>query len=296
MRFVEQSAELWRQEDSYEGMLRHIERCGRVAYKSEMSDNIEDTKKFVENLQKNGHDSVLEHGTVYMETYLHNLQDLNTDTFYNRFKDSYSKISYILIGEPERRNRVLITTNYRVHRVYWGDHDLSEPFAKRYTMHLITSIGIVRELLRHRKFSFTNESTRFCSYGKNRFGNELTFVQPYWLNENTPPAVRLHYLTILSDIEEFYIGATNGKLKTTVLKSSNNEEERIHEFTPLQAQQVRGILPLDIKSEIVMTGFEDDWKHFFDLRLYGKTGKPHPDMVILAQKIKDEFERNGINF
>lgn len=43
-----------------------------------------------------------------------------------------------------------------------------------------------------------------------------------------------------------------------------------------------------------MTGFESDWKHFFDLRLYGKTGKPHPDMEYLAKLIYDKFVENGI--
>ena len=58
-------------------------------------------------------------------------------------------------------------------------------------------------------------------------------------------------------------------------------------------QQAREVLPLCTKSELIMTGFIDDWKHFFDLRYFGKTGKPHPDMYIIAEQLYNQFkERN----
>ena len=40
-----------------------------------------------------------------------------------------------------------------------------------------------------------------------------------------------------------------------------------------------------------MTGFEDDWNNFLDVRLKGTTGKPHPDMIELAQMIQDELNK-----
>ena len=61
-----------------------------------------------------------------------------------------------------------------------------------------------------------------------------------------------------------------------------------HKYPP---QAAREVLPLCTKSELIMTGFEDDWKDFLDKRLKGTTGKPHPDMVELAQMIQDELNK-----
>lgn len=288
MRLVKQSAEYIPQQEGIGGIRKQIEKAGRICYKSEDKITEDSSKEFVKRIIDNGHYAMLEHGTVYLKI-SHN-DDFGLILFINPYTycAHYDDNDYC-------------TTNLRVlkeHDAMWVlDKYLCEPLPeheKRHTMHLTTSIGIVRELLRHRKFSFANESTRYCAYNKDKFGNELTFIWPYWLNKDTPSSVKVCYAKILADINDFYIGATNGKLKTTIFRSPTDYEERINEFIPLQAQQVRGILPLDIKSELVMTGFESDWKRFFDLRLYGKTGKPHPDMLILAQLIKDEFEKNGI--
>ena len=59
-------------------------------------------------------------------------------------------------------------------------------------------------------------------------------------------------------------------------------------------QEARAVLPNPTKTEILMTGFASDWRFFFDLRYYGKTGKPHPDMVILAGKAREEYIKAGI--
>lgn len=280
MRLVEQSAELWQQEDSYEGMLRHIERCGRVAYKSEMSDNIEGTKKFVKNLIDKVHMSVLEHGTRYItlpigkETY---------DLFSYCSNNEYSYVS------PVKDDDLFstITTNYRVIQespILWDMNYFTQPFKshkKRYTMHLVTSIGIVRELLRHRKFSFTNESTRYIKY------DNIEFIKPHWYEQ----------FDCKCDDKGYRKDGTSDMFTTSDFKEylmSSQCHYTAALMAGMQPQQAREMLPLCTKSEIVMTGFEDDWEHFFDLRLYGKTGKPHPDMVTLAQKIKDEFEKNEI--
>ena len=279
MKLVEQSAELWRQEDGYEGMLRHIERCGRVAYTSEMSDNIEGTKKFVKNLIDKDHTSVLEHGTVYLKVPFFGIEGLNDNSFFLKYsKNPYSKM---IIDFGALEDLMFITTNYRVEMNYSNLHGPVERFKQRYTMHLVTSIGIVRELLRHRKFSFTNESTRYIRY------DNIEFIKPHWYEQ----------FDCKCDDKGFRKDGTSDMFTTSDFKeylmmSQSNYAAAL--IAGMQPQQAREILPLCTKSEIVMTGFEDDWKYFFDLRLYGKTGKPHPDMVILAQKIKDEFERNGI--
>lgn len=173
--------------------------------------------------------------------------------------------------------------------------------ARRYTVRFITSIGIVRELLRYRRFSFANESTCYCNYSKERHGGEISYIVPYWLNvptgiaywhdgicwriqqdENNPmkwfsvipqekfpekeAAVASSYLDALSDSEKKYI---------SLLRQG------------CQSQQARDVLPLATKSELVMTGFEDDWKYLIDIRHEEVTGKVHPDMkLLMAQLIR----------
>ena len=55
------------------------------------------------------------------------------------------------------------------------------------------------------------------------------------------------------------------------------------------------MLPNALKTELVMTGFVSDWKHFFRLRSrIAKTGKPHPQAQELADPLMDEFVKRGI--
>ena len=165
-----------------------------------------------------------------------------------------------------------ITTNYRVLYEHGWTKDLQywcEPtdnHVKRYTFRLTTSISIVRELLRHRVFSFANESTRFINYNKK---GEFYFIKPYWFENDTKG-----YIEELLHVCENSIQAYNTLL-----------------YTGLPPQAAREVLPLCVKSELIMTGFEDDWNNFLDVRLKGTTGKPHPDMVELAQMIQDELNK-----
>ena len=59
-------------------------------------------------------------------------------------------------------------------------------------------------------------------------------------------------------------------------------------------QQARDVLPNATKTELIMTGFAYDWRHVMDLRLFGKTGAPHPDMIGLMQKAQKAMQEAGI--
>ena len=61
----------------------------------------------------------------------------------------------------------------------------------------------------------------------------------------------------------------------------------------LKPQDARGVLPNATKTEIVVTGFESDWEHFFDLRAIGTTGAPHPDIKKLAIELQEKL--NSVN-
>lgn len=149
------------------------------------------------------------------------------------------------------------------------------------------------ELVRHRTFSFCQESTRFCNYSKDKFGNEITFIIPSWedVSENDANA----FLALLGaggemneegkKIYPFYRSLQYAE--TSYLRMLENG------YTPQQARQV---LPNALKTEICVCGDEDAWAHFFALRYYGITGRPHPDMLKVSTMLKEAFEKKGIQF
>ena len=121
-----------------------------------------------------------------------------------------------------------------------------------------------------RVFSFAQESTRYCNYSKDKFGNELTFIQPCWIEDNQDTYDRWCFYESLSKAEEVYF---------RLLK---------HGWTP---QQARAVLPNALKTELVMTGFVSDWAEFFKQRTnkLAVTGKPHPSAAELADPLYQEF-------
>ena len=118
--------------------------------------------------------------------------------------------------------------------------------------------------------SFAQESTRYCNYSnKDKFGNEITFIQPCWIEDNQDTNDRWCFYESLSKSEEVYF---------RLLK---------HGWKP---QQARAVLPNALKTELVMTGFVEDWKHFFFLRC---PLSAHPQARELAISLSEEFVKRG---
>lgn len=278
MKLINQSVEYLPQEEGLEGIYKQIERSARVCYKSE-DKSTEDSKSFVAKLIKMKHFSMLEHSTVYLKvegnTDFKTISSCIVFEVYSRYRyNPYSKIVTITEGKSDKVT-YYITTNYRVIvENNWLDDlkyqcEPTEHHIKRYTFRLTTSIGIGRELTRHRAFSFAQESSRYCDYSNNsKFNEGITFIIPYWLKNSN-----------------------DGAFKTFMDNCRSAETSYFKLKEDLSPQQAREVLPLCTKSELIMTGFEDDWKRFLDVRLEGTTGKPHPDMVELAKMIKDELEK-----
>ena len=181
-------------------ILKHIERCARVCYKSEDRITAGSAEKMVAALIRSGHESMLEH---------------------------YS-----------------------------------------FTVKFICDRGISHELVRHRLSSFAQESSRYCCYAKDKFGKELTFINPcFWESDSDNYARWFHEMdeaekTYLAMIED---GAT--------------------------PEQARDILPMSIKTEIVMTANLREWRHFLKLRAEGVTGKPHPQMLEITIPFLNELKQ-----
>ena len=137
----------------------------------------------------------------------------------------------------------------------------------------IVDRGLSHELVRHRMASYAQESTRYCNYSKDKFGNELTFIKPcFWeqLSDNIEDNYALgEWEAAMADAEMHYFNLIeNGA-------------------TP---EQARTVLPNSIKTEVVMTANLREWRHFFKLRVLGTTGKPHPQMWEVAAPLLAEFK------
>ena len=276
MKLIESKAEYIPQTDLY----KHIEFCGRTAYKSEDKITENSAKEFVDRMVKSKHGAVLEHGTVYLiipereqKRYEYTLLICNP----------YTKV---ILHDRDG----YITTNYRViiendiiHMLAY----ISKPtkfHEKRYTIKFTTDRGVSHELVRHRKFSFVQESQRYCNYSKDKFGGEITFIKPSFITVDELPSNIDR--NISPEVFKAFI------LKVAFDSSESDYFDLIKEgCTP---QEARVILPNATKTEVIMTGFASDWRFFFDLRYYGETGKPHPDMELLAGKAREEFIKTGI--
>lgn len=166
--------------------LKHIERIGRVCYKSEdkISEDGSSAREFVRMLIDRGHEAMIEH--------------------------------------------VSISVKFIVDR------------------------GVSHELVRHRIASFAQESTRYCNYSKDKFGNELTFIRPYYLKEGSMEHIL--WIDTCKKIEQCYLD---------MLRAG------------CSAQEARAILPNSLKTEIVVTMNLREWRHFFKLRC---AKAAHPQM------------------
>lgn len=270
MKLIESKAELLQQPSGLEGVYKQIELCGRTCYKSEDKITEDSAKGFVDRMIKSNHTAMLEHGAVYLKMPILNETSYRIDS-YNDNPFSKTRIGEMK-GNPFY---YYIVTNLRVLVEHGWLDDLkyicepTEYHERRYTLKLTTDRGVSHELVRHRVFSFAQESTRYCNYSKDKFNNELTFIFPHWLLNRD----HNKFTKALRDTEKYYF---------TLLDQG---------WTPQEARQV---LPNALKTEICMTGFEGDWKHFLDLRYFETTGKAHPDMKELATKIVEQFKNNNI--
>ena len=275
MKLIESKAEYITQKEGLEGIYKQIELAGRTCYKSEDKITENSAKGFVERMIKSNHTAMLEQGTVYLKITYKNTDFTTLCMFYGKNK-------YSVLNHSEDNKIYYITTNYRV--LVENNHlsdlkYLCEPtefHEKRITVHFVCDRGVSNELVRHRVFSFAQESTRYCNYSKDKFGKELTFVKPAW-----DTTLKLDQFGEDNSLP-FFLSET----ETLYNHLINNCG-----WTP---QQARMILPNCLKTEICMTGFASDWRFFFDLRYYGKTGKPHPDMELLASKARSEFVKAGL--
>lgn len=143
-------------------------------------------------------------------------------------------------------------------------NNFERPIHQDVTMKFICDRGVSHEIVRHRVASFAQESTRYCNYGKDKFGKEITVVRPSWCEEGD------------ARYEAWASGCRFAEQAYFLLLDKG--------CTP---QEARSVLPNSLKTEIIVTMNLDGWKHFFDLRC---APSAHPDMREVATMAKDLFE------
>jgi thymidylate synthase (FAD) len=263
MKLIKPNFEILEQENGLDGVYKQIEKVGRTCYKSEDKITEVSAKPFVDRMIASKHLAMCEHGTIYLA--IPNDHDICLVLELN----PYTKCNPV-------DNVCYATTNLRVlveHEALWLLEYLCEPteyHVKRVSVKFITDQGILREFTRHRSFSFAAESTRYCNYSRGKFNEEITFIEPCW---EMSVLERDIFISHLSDAESHYMALLEAGWKP---------------------QQARNVLPLATKCDLVMTGFVDDWSHFFDLRARGTTGAPHPQAKELAEPLLTEFIKRGI--
>lgn len=277
MKLVNPSARLIEQEDSIIGAFKNVELAGRIAYKSEDKITEDSWLKFAKMLMDKKHYSPFEFGTIYLTIpFWYNSQRTNLPiaNFYD--KNPYSCLTHELQSSSKN---YLVTTNLRViiENDRWDDlkYQTERTYhIPRICVKIVTSRDISHEFVRHRAFSWLQESTRYCNYSSNKFDNNVTFVIPAWLKdlpeghytdvkilENNDNITNV-FLYGLLDSEAFYFDLLN------------------YGWKPQQARQV---LPNALKTELMMCGYPEDYDHFFKLRL---ASNAHPSARQCAELIK----------
>ena len=151
------------------------------------------------------------------------------------------------------------------------------------SVRVICDRGVSHEIVRHRVASYSQESTRYCNYSNDKFGNELTFIMPSWFKSN------------IEDLNNY----ANDKNNFNKIYSSGEwawidslRAVEINYFTLLECcnwtpEQARSILPNSLKTELVMTMNLREWRHFLKLRTDRAS---HPQAREIAYMILDEFK------
>lgn len=301
MKLIKPSFEIIEQKPGIDGLLQHIERCGRTCYKSEDKITEDSAEKFVNMLVNRGHTAMVEHGTVYLKYDIIEHGSMNLPNEYH-----FNKYSVVTVGNeplhgyetPEYKEKfdghtyAYITTNYRVLlQNDWLDDlkyqcEPSEHHVKRVTVKFVCDRGVSHEFVRHRVFSFAQESTRYCNYSKDKFGKECTFITPTWFDKYMNDDYS-DYHTL-----DWQAGLDSSCAETNWLYAMLFAEKSY--FSSLEngmiAQQARAILPNSLKTELIMTGTIKQWEGFFKLR---DAKDAHPQARELAQPLHEEFIKRG---
>ena len=288
---------------AYTHPYQFIEKVGRTCYKSEDRITDDSAAKFVSGLVSRAHWAMLEHGYIYMDLtypwqewflsldkrrlkYIH-ISRSNTKVsgsfrafaeFLNGFEgvdgsaftlrcilqDMYPEV-FGALSDNDRRAMKYLTRNkeYFLTREEFISRCKKESDLEAlreclpHTVLFTADRGVTHELVRHRPASFAQESTRYCNYSKGKFGREIAVVEPFWAEGKEDTPMYRIWMQGCQDAERNYMAMLDAGAIP---------------------QEARALLPQSVKADIIVTATEKEWEHILNLRLYGTTGAPHPDI------------------
>ena len=144
---------------------------------------------------------------------------------------------------------------------------------KTHTVLFVCDRGVSHELVRHRPCSFAQESTRYCNYSKDKFGNEITVIKPFFFGDEDSPLYQSWLMGVEEAEHAYFLLLAKGA----------------------SPQEARSVLPNSLKTEIIVTANEVEWQHIINLRYHGTTGAPHPQMKEVMTLAYEELIKVGAN-
>ena len=282
-------------------LIKKIEKCGRVCYKSEDKITEDSAEKFVANIIKRGHEAVLEHASFIFQVSCNVYEDLRDRVMFveNRYPvkmylrftdlDGYMvsgnvrawRDFFCFAGVPPymndfvEANPILFPefkndSPFNFKRGKWSIRQISvDELVSSYqrlvhediSVKFICDRGVTHEIVRHRPASFCQESTRYCNYSNGKFGGEITVIKPCFFKENSTRY--LNWFVACESAETAY---------NAIIEDGG---------TP---QEARDVLPNSLKTELIMTAPLMEWCHFFNLRM---SSAAHPQMQEVASYAYD---------
>ena len=282
-------------------LIKKIEKCGRVCYKSEDKITEDSAEKFVANIIKRGHEAVLEHASFIFQVSYNVYHDIRDKVIfvenrypvkmYLRFTDSDGYIVsgnvrawrdfFCFAGVPPYMNDFveaspilfsefksdfpfnLIGGKWSIRQI--STNELVSTYQRLVhedvSVKFICDRGVTHEIVRHRPASFCQESTRYCNYSNGKFGGEITVIKPCFFKENST-----RYLN-------WYVACESAETAYNAILEDGG--------TP---QEARDVLPNSLKTELIMTAPLMEWCHFFNLRM---SPAAHPQMREVASYAYD---------
>ena len=281
MKLIEPNVQEITNFEGVDNFYKAVARAARICY---ASDKTTDDKELCAILIEKKHFSPFEHAIITIkESYEEEKTDFFADLYNNIYNNNYTIIpdgkDYISINgrvliesiiKAKDSNLIINSTIKLIDLVleHLKERDINVPTFKSFIVD--TSIGCAREMNRHHdNFYIVEQSTRYCNFSKDKFGNEVAFNKPYW---------------IIGDIlkDEVY-NQSYPEWYQSLVYSESKYFNMLNEGVPIDI--ARGVLPLDTHTRAIYTATLEEWQHIIDLRLKGTTGKPHGDIMIIADKI-----------
>ena len=156
----------------------------------------------------------------------------------------------------------------RIHKLAYCDlrGALEQRVHLRQTVRFTVDRGVTHEFVRHREMSFAQESTRYCNYVNDRFGSEITVIEPCYLTPGTEPY----------DL---------WKRQCMTAETAYTHMQRMG----CKSQEARAVLPHSTKADLIVTATLGQWDSFFDLRARQVTGPAHPQAAEVAVPLMQTF-------